>query len=144
MLVVSFLYRFQPTKPATSPRITTSAPMITAARDTFGSFRFRTLKIVVISYTPYCPCDSGGRNGGFPGNGGVPAGPAFGPGPGGGGGPVKAGGSGAMPGVKSGGSGGIGPTGTVRAPGGAGGSGAGTPGISGGSWPGIAAEGTPG
>ena len=38
-------------------------------------------------------------------------------------GPVKAGGSGAMPGVKSGGCGGSGPTGTVRAPGGPGGSG---------------------
>ena len=133
MLVVSFLYRFHPTNAATSPSTTISEPMITAARDTFGNFMFRTLKIVDIGYTPYCPCESGGRNGGFPGNGGVPAGPASGPGPGGGGGPVRAGGSGAMPGVKSGGCGGSGPTGTVRAPGGAGGSGAGTPGISGGS-----------
>ena len=74
----------------------------------------------------------------------MPAGAGLGPGPGGGGGPFKAGGSGAMPGVKSGPSGGIGPTGTVRAPGGAGGNGAGTPGMSGGNWPGMAAAGTPG
>ena len=33
---------------ATSARITTSVPMITEARDTPGSFRFRTLKIVDI------------------------------------------------------------------------------------------------
>src|SRR6476646_5265636 len=49
-----------------------------------------------------------------------------------------------MPGVKSGPWGGSGPTGTVRAPGGAGGSAAGTPPMSGGSWPGTAAAGTPG
>ena len=39
---------------------------------------------------------------------------------------------------------GSGPSGTVRAPGGAGGSGTGAPGMSGGIWPGMAAAGTPG
>ena len=128
MLVVSFLYKFQPTMAATIASTTTSAPMITEARDTPGNFRFRTLKIVDICSAPH---DPGGRYGGLPGSGGVPAGPASGPGPGGGGGPVSAGGSGAMPGVKSGGPG-SGPNGTVRAPGGAGGNGTGAPGMSGG------------
>ena len=52
-LVVSFLYSCQPTMPATKASTTTSAPMITEARETpLGSFRFRTLKTVDISYTP--------------------------------------------------------------------------------------------
>ena len=58
----------------------------------------------------------------MPGSGGSPAGGSVRPGPGGGGGPSRAGGSGAMPGVKSGAEG-CGSSGTVRAPGGAGGNG---------------------
>ena len=58
----------------------------------------------------------------MPGSGGSPAGGSVRPGPGGGGGPSRAGGSGAIPGVKSGGDG-CGASGTVRAPGGAGGNG---------------------
>ena len=90
------------------------------------------------------PCDPGGRNGGLPGSGGVPAGPASGPGPGGGGGPVKAGGSGAMPGVKSGGSGAAGRPARCAHRAARAAAATGAPGISGGIWPGIAAAGTPG
>ena len=76
--------------------------MITEARDTLGSFRFRTLKIVDIGCSPTLATRAEGTAG-CPAMAAVPAGPASGPGPGGGGGPASAGGSGAMPGVKSGG-----------------------------------------
>ena len=131
MLVVSFLYRFQPTMPATSARITTSVPMITEARDTPGSFRFRMLKIVDIGSAPI-PAIRAGGTAGCLAAAACPPGPRRGPVPAAAADPVSAGGSGAMPGVKSGGAG-SGLNGTVRAPGEARAAAAtGAPGMSGG------------
>src|SRR6201998_4737519 len=111
------------------PTVSTSDPMITAVRDSRGSRSLWISKIVLIGYYP--PSPPGVMNG---------AG-SCGPGPGGAAGP------GGSPGAKVDGGevGPAGPSGSVRAPGGAfGGSGTGVPGRSGGGAPGRPAIGIPG
>src|ERR1700739_4902495 len=111
------------------PTITTAVPITTATRETCGSRRLRMLKIVLIGcYPPFPPGVMNGAG-------------SCGPGPGGAAGP------GGSPGAKVDGGevGPAGPSGSVRAPGGAfGGSGTGVPGRSGGGAPGRPAIGIPG
>src|SRR5690242_11796848 len=110
----------------------TTAPTTTAVRETFGSLRFRMLKLVDIGQCPPVSTGSGTPGGGASGT--------CGPGPAGGGGPGKSPG-----GTPYGGNGFDGPAmGSVRAPGGAGGSGTGTPCRSGGVSPGTPALVIPG
>jgi hypothetical protein len=117
---------------------------MTTVRETFGSFMFRTLKMVDTGQVPPVSVGviDGTTNGGLPGSGATEFGDNCWPGPGGGTPSSK--GTGGVAGGGGGGPG-KGPTGTVRAPGGPGSSGGGgTPGTAGDGSPGAAAAGKPG